>query len=104
MIIHIAMYQLKNKEKKQEMIQKLKTMETCPLIQKNIVKDTCFPQLSSLPSPLFGDVVHIATFKTIEDAANYPESQAHLQLMKETNDDVQEIMTMDFVDETNKLI
>lgn len=104
MIIHIAMYQLKDKTKKQDMIQALKTLETCPLIQKNTVQETCFPQLPTLPSPLFGDVAHIAAFKNMEDATNYPESEAHQQLMKQTNAYVQQVMTMDFVDETNKLI
>lgn len=104
MIIHIAMYQLKDKTKKQDMIQALKTLETCPLIQKNMVQETCFPQLPTLPSPLFGDVAHIAAFKNMEDATNYPESEAHQQLMKQTNAYIQQVMTMDFVDETNKLI
>lgn len=104
MITHIALYQLKDKSSLSKIKAHLEALRQCPLIKENQVKVSCLADIPENTPVLFADIVHIARFATALDAAAYPRSAAHMRLMRETDADIQQVMTMDFVDEIPVLI
>lgn len=46
--------------------------------------------------PAFGDVVHIIDFAAPADAAAYPASSAHLELMEKTNHLIDHVVAIDY--------
>lgn len=96
MIKHIAMYQLRDKNKISDLIAELKKMDACKLIVDNQAYATLNSELPILPNPMFADVIHICYFANMQNANMYPTSLEHQNLVKNTNDYILHTMTIDF--------
>lgn len=98
MIKHVAMYQLRDKSKREFVLSALKKMDLCPLITKNEAYESCETNLPNLRHPLFADLIHIAYFADEESAQKYPTSKEHIDLVKNTNEYISQTMTIDFIE------
>lgn len=108
MIRHISVFTLvdnaPNGKTKQENIEIIwayleKVPEMYPAIVSQQIGVSIGGDVPDLPegaSPLFGDLVQIADFHTVEDANGYPPSKAHMDLVELSNPMLEKVTAIDF--------
>ena len=101
MVRHVSIFFLK--EQTQENIEKMlqalrRATDAYPGVVHSTVAQAIAPE-RALPrgqGPAFGDVVQIIEFDSLRRAEDYPMSPAHLALMQETSELVQNVSVVDF--------
>lgn len=108
MIRHISVFTLvenaPNGKTKQENIETIcKYLETVPELYPVIVNSQVgvsiggdAPDLPEGAAPIFGDIVQILDFHTVEDANGYPPSKAHTNLVEFSNPMLDKVTAIDF--------
>ena len=99
MVKHITMYQLSNKSMEGFVVEQLKKLEECPLIVKNRICVSFEKNLPIIGKPMFADIVYIAYFYDEDGAKMFPICQEHLDLVEEISPYVENVMSIDFIDE-----
>lgn len=99
MIQHVTLYVLKEVERLPFVKEQLEKLKECNLIMDNKVVVSCQTDLPSIENPLFAQIAHLATFKDEKDAQAFPMSKEHMELVQTTNDCINQVITMNYIDE-----
>lgn len=107
MIRHISIFTFKNstpdgKSKADNISSVRRFLQTVPAMNPSIIQHSvCIPALDSPDLPdeapvMFGDLIQIADFTSIEDAQNYPASEAHIKLTEFSSPMLRKVTAIDF--------
>ena len=103
MIRHISVFTFHETPDKQKNIETVKAfLETVPELYPVIKAQ--FIGAHALPTPvlpddapvMFGDLIQVADFDTTEDAAGYPESEAHIRLAEFSTPMLKKVTVIDY--------
>lgn len=108
MIRHISVFsfleEAPNGKSKQENIETVRAyLEKVPALyppmkysQVGVAIPGEVPDLPDGACPLFGDLVQIADYETLEDANGYPPSKAHMDLVEMSDPMLEKVTVIDF--------
>ena len=103
MIRHISVFTFRDTPEKQQNIETVKAyLETVPEQYPAICRQ--FVGVPAAPAPalpedapvMFGDLIQVADFETMEDAAGYPASEAHTKLAEFSTPMLRKVTAMDY--------
>ena len=103
MIRHISIFTFRDTPDKQENIQTIRAyLEQVPALYPAIRNSVvAVPAVPTDPLPddapvMFGDLIQIADYDTLEDANGYPPSRAHMDLVALSTPMLKKVTAMDF--------
>ncbi len=104
MIRHISVFTFRDTPDKQKNMEAVKAyLEQVPAQYPPMKAQTIGTQAASTPSLpddapiLFGDLIQVADFDTLEDANGYPASEAHARLVEFSDPMLKRVTAIDFV-------
>ena len=105
MIRHISVFSFRDGLDKQKNIDAVKAylLEKVPALYPAIKAQQVGVQVADTPSlpddapVLFGDLIQVADFATLEDANGYPASEAHTSLVEFSTPMLKKVTAIDFV-------
>lgn len=104
MIRHISVFTFKDTPDKQQNMETVKAyLEKVPTLYRAIKAQTIGAQAADTPSlpddapVMFGDLIQVADFDTLEDANGYPASEAHTKLAEFSTPMLKKVTAIDYV-------
>lgn len=104
MIRHISVFSFKDTPEKQQNIEAVKAyLDTVPALYPAIKCQQIASQVADTPSlpedapVLFGDLIQVADFDTLEEANGYPASEAHIKLTEFSTPMLKKVTAIDYV-------
>ncbi len=103
MIRHISVFTFKDCPEKAQNIETVKEFldkvpGLYPAVRSQYVRQPAAdtPDLPEDAPVMFGDLIQVADFDTVEDAVNYPASQAHVQLAEFSTPMLKKVTVIDY--------
>lgn len=104
MIRHISVFTFKDTEDKPKNIETVKAyLDTVPSLYPAIKRQIVGSQVAETPNlpedapVMFGDLIQVADFDTLEAANGYPASDAHVNLAEFSTPMLKKVTVIDFV-------
>ena len=104
MVRHISVFTFKDTPDKQKNIETVKDfLEKVPSLYPAVKRQVIGCQVAETPclpddAPvMFGDLIQLADFDTLEDAAGYPASEAHTKLAEFSTPMLKKVTAIDYV-------
>lgn len=104
MVRHISVFSFKDTPDKQKNMKAVKDfLETVPTLYPAVKHQVIGSQVADTPclpddAPvLFGDLIQVADFDTLEDANGYPASEAHIKLAEFSTPMLKKVTAIDYV-------
>lgn len=108
MVRHISVFTFKDTPDKQKNIETVKAyLDTVPSLYPAVKHQVIGSQVADTPclpddAPvMFGDLIQVADFDTLEDANGYPASEAHTKLAEFSTPMLKKVTTIDYVAENH---